>query len=349
MEKRTRSPMRASGLNRSIIAGLTIVLLGTETALGAPPTPLTICGQHLDVAGAHYVLTGDLTCPDTTAVIISANDVRFSLSGFTLSGDGTGASGIEVDSVSGVRIRGGAVMGFGNGIRLSIATNVRVSDMVLTGNGDGVQLQSSDNNRISDSTITGNTIGVELEGSDNNTVSANTVSNNVADPAITVSAGVFVQNGSTGNVIASNIIASNGTVGVTLQSSDSNLVEGNTVTDTFDDSPRPGITVVGSSLTRVRGNTVSGNSFGIELAPGLGSATGNLVQGNTSNGNDQGILVLDGATSNTIRLNTATGNFVVDLNDANSGCDANTWTSNTFATDLVAGVAEGGPGVGCIQ
>jgi parallel beta-helix repeat protein len=89
--------------------------------------------------------------------------------------------------------------------------------------------------------------------------------------------------------------------------------------------------------------------FGIEVGPGLGSATGNLVEGNTANGNSQGILVLDGATSNTIRLNTATGNSVVDLNDSNSACDANVWTTNTFITDLVAGISDGGPGIGCIQ
>jgi hypothetical protein len=47
-------------------------------------------------------------------------------------------------------------------------------------------------------------------------------------------------------------------------------------------------------------------------------------------------------------LNTAAGNSVVDLNDGNA-CNLNTWASNTFATDQVAGLSDGGPGVGCIQ
>jgi len=95
--------------------------------------------------------------------------------------------------------------------------------------------------------------------------------------------------------------------------------------------------------------TATGNSFGIALFPGLGSATGNLVQGNTANGNAEGILVFTGATSNTVQLNTATGNSDVDLTDVNSSCDSNTWTNNTFVTDRVDGVPDGGPGVGCIQ
>jgi len=331
-------------LNRSLIAVLTIVLLGASAALAAPPTPVTTCGQVLSLPG-DYILTGDLTCAGT-AVVINGDNVRFNLGGFSLSGDSTG-SGIEVSFVSRVRVRGGTVRRFGNGVRLDTSNSVRVSDMTLVANGDGIQFQASDNNRISDSMITGNTIGVRLEGSDNNTVSDNTISNNVADPAVAVSGGVLVQNGSTGNVISSNILASNGTLGVTLQSSDSNRVESNTVSNAG--GSHRGISVIASSLNTVRGNTVTGNSFGIELGPGLGTATGNVIVGNTANTNSLGVFVLAGAAANTIRLNTATGNSFVDLSDDNSACDANVWTTNTFVTDLVNGVSDGGPGVGCIQ
>src|SRR6266545_737630 len=134
MEKRNQPLLRDSGLIRSVIVGLTMVLLGAGAASGAPPIPVTTCPQNLTVAGGSYILTGNLSCVGT-ALTISANDVKLSLNGFTLSGDGTG-SGIEVgDFVAGARIREGTVVGFGNGIRLSNATSVRVSNMVVTRNG----------------------------------------------------------------------------------------------------------------------------------------------------------------------------------------------------------------------
>jgi parallel beta-helix repeat protein len=208
------SAMRDKGLNQSLIAALTIVLLDAGAASAAPPTPVTACNQVLSVPG-DYMLASDLTCAGT-AVIINGDNVRFNLAGFALSGDTTG-SGIEVSFASRVRIRGGTIRRFGNGIRLDTSNTVRVNDMVLVANGDGIQLQSSDDNRMADSRITGNVIGVRLDGSDHNTVSDNTISNNVADPVVSFSGGVLLQNGSTGNVISSNNLASNGGVGVTLR------------------------------------------------------------------------------------------------------------------------------------
>lgn len=82
MDKRTR-PMRDCGLIQSIIVGLTIVVLAAGTISGAPPIPVTTCPQNLNVAGGSYILTGNLICPGT-ALTISANDVKLSLNGFTL-------------------------------------------------------------------------------------------------------------------------------------------------------------------------------------------------------------------------------------------------------------------------
>lgn len=334
-------------LYRSPIAALAIVLLTAGGAFGAPPTPVTTCGQVLSTPG-EYMLATNLTCGGT-AIVITGDSVRFNLAGLFLAGNGTG-SGIEVSLGSRVRIRNGTIRNFGNGIRLDTSNSVRVSGMVLAGNGDGLQLHASDNNGIGDSQITANIIGVRIDGSDKNTVSNNLISNNVADPNLAFSAGVLVQNASTGNTVSANVFAFNGSVGVTVQGSDSNVIEHNTVVDTgIGSSPSPGITVVESSFNTVRANALTRNSFGIEISPGAGSATGNLVDANTSIGNEQGILILNGATSNTVQLNTATGNSIVDLNDGNAACAANVWTTNTFVTDLVAGASDGGPGVGCIQ
>jgi parallel beta-helix repeat protein len=73
------------------------------------------------------------------------------------------------------------------------------------------------------------------------------------------------------------------------------------------------------------------------------------VQTNTANTNGVGIVVLEGATGNTLTKNTALGNTGLDLADGNANCDSNTWAQNTFVTDQVAGLPDGGPGTGCIQ
>src|SRR4029453_10690589 len=258
-----KTGIAASAQGRLAIGWIAAFVAATGIMQAAPVIPVTNCAQDLNVPGGSYALMGNL--PRTgTALTISANDVKLALNGFVIAGDTTGA-GIEVGAVSGARIRGGTIVRFGNGIHMSGANDVRVSSMVLMGNGDGISLQSSKDNRITGNLISSNTIGVRLESSNDNTFSNNTISNNRNDPNFAVSAGVLVQNGSSSNVISGNLIGSNGDVGLTIQASNGNFIKGNTVSDTMDSNgiPRPGITVVSSSSTIVSGNTATGNSFGI--------------------------------------------------------------------------------------
>jgi parallel beta-helix repeat protein len=98
---------------------------------------------------------------------------------------------------------------------------------------------------------------------------------------------------------------------------------------------------------KIDNNGVGGQGGGVDIHVG----DRNKIAGNSVNGNVQrGISVSTlGASKNKITSNTATGNGSVDLEDVNPACDSNTWTGNTFATDLVAGLPDGGPGTGCIQ
>ena len=105
--------------------------------------------------------------------------------------------------------------------------------------------------------------------------------------------------------------------------------------------------IVGPTLNTVQDNTVTENHRGIWL--GLGGANGNTIQNNTATLNVLGILVEQDCNGNNLQGNTALTNRDFDLEDDNAGCDSNTWTDNEFATDLVAGASDGGPGTGCIQ
>jgi parallel beta-helix repeat protein len=108
-----------------------------------------------------------------------------------------------------------------------------------------------------------------------------------------------------------------------------------------------GIFIANGNANVIRDNAANGNFDGISLSVNIKSS---IIQNNTTNGNiSVGIAVGAGSTLNQIRTNTARGNGVVDLSDGNVGCAANVWKKNIFATDVVAGVPDGGPGTGCIR
>jgi parallel beta-helix repeat protein len=309
----------------------------------APPIPVTVCGQDLSTAGGNYLLATDLSC-NGDAITISADNVRFTLNGFSItSNDGLG-SGISVISgtgpVVGVQIKGpGQVTMFNIGISLYKANDSRVAAVTLAQNKTGVGISLSDGARVTDSVISSSgESGVSVVDSQNGLFSSNTVTSSAL-------AGYFLS-GATNNVIASNDVSSNAVVGIQIQdASNGNVVQKNTANNSNQSGTR-GIVVTNSTNNTVRSNAASGNEIGIHLTVGT---TGTTVQTNTVNTNVVGIVVLQGATGNMISKNTALGNSGIDLADANPGCDSNTWSQNTFVIDQVAGIPDGGPGTGCIQ
>jgi parallel beta-helix repeat protein len=317
---------------------------GLNRALqAAPPIPVTTCGQDLNVAGANYLLANNLNCPGD-AVTISGDNVRFGLNGFSISSTDAAGSGISVISgagtVVGVQIKGpGRVTLFNVGISLYQTNDSRVAGVTVIENKTGVAVTFSDGARITDSVISNNAeTGVLVVDSQNGLFSGNTLSNNAL-------AGYFLS-GATNNVIASNDVSSNAVVGIQIQDgSDGNVVQKNTANNGNQSGTR-GIVVTNSANNTVRGNSASGNEIGIHLTVGT---TGTIVQTNTVNTNVVGIAVLQGATGNALSKNTALGNTAIDLADGNPGCDNNTWSQNTFVTDQVDGIPDGGPGTGCIQ
>jgi parallel beta-helix repeat protein len=280
----------------------------------------------------------------TFDVTISADNVRFGLNGFSIFSLDALGSGISVISgagaVVGVQIKGpGRVTLFNIGISLDQANDSRVSAVSLTQNKTGVAVTFSDGARITDSVISNNSeSGVSVVDSQNGLFSDNTVTNNAF-------LGYFLS-GATNNVIASNDVSSNAVVGIQIQdTSDGNVVQKNAANNGNQSGTR-GIVVTNSANNTVRGNSASGNEIGILLTVGT---TGTTVQTNIVNINVVGIGVLEGATGNMLSKNTALGNTAIDLADANPACDNNTWSQNTFVTDQVAGIPDGGPGTGCIQ
>jgi len=306
----------------AILTGLAVTLSIGVAPAQAQSTPVTACGQVLDAPG-QYHLTGDLgPCPGN-GVVIAASNVHFTLAGFALSGTAK-ANGCDFEKagigvlvqasglpLSSVRVSGGTVTGFFGGVVLE-ASNSRVSAMTLADSCLYGILVSGNRNLVDTNVVTGSDFaGVALVEASRATVRSNHVSANA-------SCGLFI-NGSDRNKIRSNILENNGGGGVCAESGDGNSIVG---------------------------NAADGNGDGISV----GAVTGTLVRDNTANRNrGMGIAIGAGGSTSTVTGNTARSNDIVDLSDANADCDANVWKQNTFGSDSVAGVSDGGPGTGCIR
>jgi parallel beta-helix repeat protein len=298
--------------------------LGPRPAWAASK-PVSVCGQELSEPG-DYHLTQDIGPCTGHGVIITGSGIRFTLAGHTISGVSSQAScdvdnpqtGVDVRSpASRVRVSGGTITGFVDGISLGSrarATALRLIDNCIFG-----AVVSGMGSQVDTNVISGSDDGIVLCQAQGAVVSSNEVFDN-ARYAILLSCGT----GSNQNQIVQNILRDNG-----LPSGDGG-----------------GIAIFNGDNNRIASNAIRGNFLGIFLS----HTNQTLVQDNTVNGNlSVGIGVSGLSHGNLLRSNTAYNNGLVDMSDDNAGCNSNTWTTNLFVTDLVAGLPDGGPGVGCIQ
>jgi len=132
--------------------------------------------------------------------------------------------------------------------------------------------------------------------------------------------GIYIDDFS--GITIKNLILSNYSYGIFLAFTSHNTLIGNTVTNNFEE----GIGVWGSGLNDIVSNTVTNNGWdGIGLVLSSG---GNIVRGNTISGNQWGVW-LAGVNNNTIYNN----NFI----DNTVQADANEASTNVFSLALPAG------------
>jgi len=326
MKLHESSKRRGNTMSWSCFAwiGLTLLLLAAQPvhAQGLTLIPVTSCGQVLGAAG-QYVLSADLDCSGTFAdgVDITASNVVFHLAGHTLSSTdcdpNKGGGGITaLSGLTGVQIEGGTVKGFVDGIVL-YSSSSRVNGMTVTGACEFGLAISGQNNSVDTSVVT-------LSGMDGIGIGAasgiHIVSNNISDNA---RVGVDISNFSNNNFVENNVINRNGIA----------------------DGEQGGVAIFNGSKNLIANNTLNNNFNGIEL-----ESPGNTARNNTVNGSvDGGVFVLQGASPSSVKSNTVLGSGLADMADGSPKCGKDKWKMNIFQTDLVAGVSDGGPGVGCLQ
>ena len=290
---------------RSVAALFTGLMFVGVAPAAAQSTAVDTCGQQLSAPG-NYHLTGDLSC-STDGVVITANDVSFTLAGYTISGVSSREScdvdqpqlGVRVEpGSSNVRVSGGTVNGFVDGVML-YGTNSRVSAMTITNNCVFGIAVSSDGNVVDTNAISGSGWdGIVLASASHATIRSNDVDGNTRYA-------IVITEFSDGNTVHSNILRRNG------------LEEG---------ASGGGILVAYGNDNVIHDNAVNANFTGILLSSPI---TGTTISDNTVTGNvSNGISIAPGSSPNTVNGNTIRGNGVCDASDTN----ANTWTSNIVGT-----------------
>jgi parallel beta-helix repeat protein len=293
--------MRVS-IGRSVLVSSLVVAgasLLSPVSARAASTPVTACGQELDVPG-DYHLVSDLGPCTGPGVVVTASDVRLTLAGHTLSGVSTAGGcaepqiGVDVrNPATNVRVAGGTVTGFADGVSLTAgahASGLRVLDNC----GFGIMV-AGDGARVDTSLVSGSVDGIALCNAWDALVTSNDVSGN-SRYGVLMSCGLGDDNG---NQVVQNILRENGLPG----------------------GDGGGIGVFSGSDHRIAGNHIIDNFIGVYLL----TTAGTTVEGNTAYRN------------------------TTDLVDDAVDCGSDTWTSNLFETDLVAGVPDGGPSGGCIH
>lgn len=312
-------------MGRKNLHAIVLGLASTLLLAARPGEALTLvnpaggCAQTLSVAG-EYLLTGDLACSGpVSGIIITASNVTFHLGGHTISNTtcdlGVSFGGIFVTGpVSGVQVDGGTVSGFNDGIILHLSSSAQVRGMKVKDSCVFGMAVSGQGNWIDKNLITGSHVdGLGLGQATGTIVTFNDISGNAR-------VGVDISNFSNQNIVYNNIIHDNG------------------VNEGY------GVAIFNGAVNLVLDNVLNNNFNGIGIL-----SAGNLAQGNRVSGSKSGGIFISGVGApSAVRQNVVLGN-PIDMSDATAACGTNSWQNNTFETDQVAGVSDGGPASGCIR
>ena len=230
-------------------------------------------------AGSYY-LTGNLslTGGSLAGIEIATSGVTLDLSGFALTGSGTGAAGILVSGVnrSNLVIRNGTISGWNNGINGSNAVNSQVEGICVSSGGNGIVM--GNNCSVRDCTartngLTGISVGLS------SLVTHCTSSGNFVD-GITLSNYGLVNQCTAHDNFGRGFVATEGSAVIECTSTFNDLSGIEVTTNTMvlhntcmgnGTSAHANIYVLGNR-NRIEGNQVSNSVRGIELDIG-----GNLV------------------------------------------------------------------------
>ena len=137
-------------------------------------------------------------------------------------------------------------------VALINCSGITVQDLNLTNNEVGVLLQNVQNSSIAKNTLSNMNCAIELTLASNNLISQNFITG--------CQSGIKIEGTSTSNRIISNTISNVQISGISILSSDSNILQDNQLTDTGQ-----GVIITDSSHNSVESNGITASNNGIQL------------------------------------------------------------------------------------
>lgn len=294
---------------------LGVVLLTSGMFLGAADGVAAVeCG---DVLTATEQLDQDLICTTDPALTLSGGQLDLeghsvvcdgTLVGIVLEGEGGELSdGAVVGCQLAVAVRG---VGSHSVARVTVSVADRDPEDEAGAEGIRVEAESDRNLLLYNRVLLGGTNAIRINGASNRVV-GNAVSGSER--------GIRVDG--TDNLIARNAIGGVAE-GIEVRG-ERNQIRNNQIAGALDQ----GVELRGDNNTVVDNLTLNAVADGVSIF-----SSGNEVRGNGVFDNaDEGIIVVETATSNRVVDNSAFGNGT-DLVDQNLNCADNVWTDNAFET-----------------
>ena len=269
----------------------------------------------------NYTFTGNIC----DSIVVERDNIVVDAAGYTVQKTESD-TGITLQGRINVTIRNSVIKGFGLGIGLYSSNRCTLYGNRLEGDssGPGIGMIDSNYNNVLNNTLLDNDHSIHLGQSSNNVIDGNnasynhqgitvesfshdnTVTNNTANN--NTGNGIYVNEGSSNNLIANNILSYNG--------------QGVAMTDN-------------SSRNVIMGNTLIGNKFGVDLHF---YAPDNLIVGNTISSNLQNGVSISGSPGNRIIGNNITNSSEVGIVISDSEHNEilnNTLSNNGFGFHLV--------------
>ena len=300
-----------------IAVGITLTILmmvGSSVAI----TEIDSC-TTISEPGDYVLNQSIINSVASNCIEITSNDVVFDGAGYTIDGiDASNSNGIyvfNINTLTNISVINTKVTDWHNGIHYRGTINGNITNNNASSNDNGIYISQSGSLVLNSSNASSNNNGIYLESSSGNILAKNIVNSNG-------NYGIYFST-SSGNILTNNNASSN-TNGIGIVYSGSNILISNIAnSNNYYNSNNYGIYFYDSSSNNLTNNTASSNKIGIYF---YASSSNNILTNNTANSNNYGIYFEITSNNNTLISNIANSNNI-GIYFSNSG--SNNLINNT--------------------
>lgn len=297
-----------SKCSHAAIVVLSLLVLGTQPALGKKFIPSDTSIGTWDFGTSTYTLTTDVT----ETIQINGHSFTLDGAGHTVTGPRSGP-GIYLDRKRNVTIQNVNVQGSYYGIFLYYSDHCTLTGNTLSGNRYGIRLRHASNNVLKDNTSSDNESGIYVDQCRQIALTGNTVSNNLNGISL-----YYCRD----DILTGNTSSDNSLYGISLYYCSNNILSGNRVSGS-----RYNFYVSGTSDTDYDHNIDTSNTVDGKPIYYLNDVTGEVYDSSTT----AGVFYAINCNGITIKDLTLVNNFLgVFLWNTQNSIIENVFASNNY-------------------